>query len=98
MLWYNYQDNIVFILFMFLVAMFIVYFDYMLSIVSLSLCLCISSYSIHPNVHRVGGRDHVSVVLICYLPVNTLYISGHVVDRRCDTTIESFVVHSSSIG
>jgi hypothetical protein len=74
MLWYNCQDNIVFILFMFLVAMFIVYFDYMLSIVSLSLCLCISSYSIHPNkVPWVGGRDHLSVVLICYVPVNTLY-------------------------
>jgi hypothetical protein len=98
MLWYNCQDNIVFILFIFLVAMFIIYFDYMLSIVSLSLCLCISSYSIHPNIHRVGGRDHVSVVLICYLPINTLYILGHVVDCRCDTTIESFVVHSLSIG
>jgi hypothetical protein len=84
---------------MFLVAMFIVYFDYMLSIVSLSLCLCISSYSIHPNkVPWVGGRDHVSVVLICYLSVNTLYILGHVVDRECDTPIESFVVHSPSIG
>jgi hypothetical protein len=98
MLWYNYQDNIVFILFMFKVAMFIVYFDYMLSIVSLSLCLCISSYSVHPNVHRVGGRDHVSIVLICYLPVNTLYIPGHVVDRECNIIVESFVVHSPSIG
>jgi hypothetical protein len=84
---------------MFLVAMFIVYFDYMLSIVSLLLCLCISSYSIHPNnVPWVGGRDHVSVVLICYLPMNTLYIMGHVVDRGCDTPIESFVVYSLSIG
>jgi hypothetical protein len=83
-----------FILFMFLVAMFIIYFDYMLSIASLSLCLCISSYSIHPNVHRVSGRAHVSMVLICYLPVNTLYIPSHVVDRGCDTTVESFVVHS----
>jgi hypothetical protein len=99
MLWYNCQDNIVFILFMFLVAMFIVYFDYMLSIVSLLLCLCISSYSIHSNkVPWVGGRDHVSVVLICYLPTNTLYILGHVVDRGCDTLVESFVVHSPSIG
>jgi hypothetical protein len=90
---------LVFILFMFLVLMFIVYFDYMLSIVSLSLCLCISSYSIHPiKDPRVGGRDHVSVVLICYLPVNTLYILGHVVDHGCDTTIESFVVHSLKIG
>jgi hypothetical protein len=68
--------------------MFIVYFDYMFKIVSLSLCLCISSYSIHPNVHRVGGRDHVSVVLIYYLPMNTLYILGHVVDRGCDTHVD----------
>jgi hypothetical protein len=99
MLWYNCQDNIVFILFMFLVAMFIVYFDYMLSIVSLSLCLCISLYSIHPNkVPWVGGRDHVSVVLICYLSMNTLYILGHVVDSGCDTPVESFVVHSPSMG
>jgi hypothetical protein len=99
MLWYNCQDNIVFILFIFLVAMFIVCFDYMLSIVSLSLCLCISSYSIHPNkVPWVGGRNHVSVVLICYLPTNTLYILGHVVDRGCNTYVESFVVHSLSIG
>jgi hypothetical protein len=84
---------------MFLVSMFIVYFDYMLSIVSLPLSLCISLYSIHPiKDPRVGGRDHVSMVLICYLPVNTLYIPGHVVDRGCDITVESFVVHSQSIG
>ena len=90
---------LVFILFLFLVSMFIVYFDYMLSIVSLPLCLCISSYSIHPiKDQRVGGRDHVSVVLICYLPVNTLYILGHMVGHGCDITVESFVVHSPSIG
>jgi hypothetical protein len=83
---------------MFLVAMFIVYFDYMLSVVSLSLCLCTSSYIIHPNkVPWVSGRDHVSMVLIC-LPTNTLYILGHVVDRGCDTPVESFVVHSLSVG
>jgi hypothetical protein len=59
---------------MFLVSLFIVYFDYILSIVNLSLCLYISSYSIHPiKDPRVGGRDHVSVVLIYYLLVNTLY-------------------------
>jgi hypothetical protein len=90
---------LVFMLFMFLVSMLIVYFDYMLSIVSLPLCLCISSYSIHPiKDPRVGGRDHVSVVLICYLPANTLYILGHMVDHGCDITVESFVVHSLSIG
>jgi hypothetical protein len=84
---------------MFLVAMFIVCFNYMLSIVSLPLCLCISLYSIHPNkVPWVGGRDHVSVVFICYLPANTLCIMGHVVDHGCDTPVESFVVHSPSVG
>jgi hypothetical protein len=89
----------IFILFMFLVVMFIVYFNYILSIVSLSLCLCISSYSVHPNkVPWVGGRDHISVVLICYLSMNTLYILGHMVDRGCDSPIESFVVHSPNIG
>jgi hypothetical protein len=99
MLWYNCRDNIVFILFMFLVTVFIVYFDYMLSIVSLSLCVCISLYSIHPDkVPWVGGRDHVSLVIICYLPANTLYILGYVVDRGCDTPVESFVVHSPSVG
>jgi hypothetical protein len=78
--------------------MFIVYFDYILSIASLLLCLCISSYSADSKVHGVGGRDHVSVVLICYLTANTLYILGHVIDRGCDTTIESFIVHSPNIG
>jgi hypothetical protein len=78
--------------------MFIIYFDYMLSIVSLSLCLYKSSYNAYPNDHRVGGRDHVNMVLRCDLPANTLYIPDHVVDRGCDTTIESFVVHSPNIG
>jgi hypothetical protein len=83
---------------MFKVVMFIIYFDYILSIASLLLCLCISSYSAYSKVHRVGGRYHAILVLICYLPTNTLYILGHVVDRGCDTTVESFVVHSSNIG
>jgi hypothetical protein len=46
----------------------------------------------------VGDRDHVSMVLICYLPTNTLYILGHVVDRRCDTPVDAFVVHTPNIG
>ena len=88
----------IFILFMFFIMMFIVYFDYMLSIASLSLCLCISSYSAHSKVPWVGGRHCVSVVLICCLPVDTPYILGHVVDRGCETPVESFVVHSPTIG
>jgi hypothetical protein len=72
---------------MFFVIMFIVYFDYMLSIASLSLCPCISSYSTRSATHEVSGRHCVSVVLIHCLPADTPYILGHVVDRRCDTPV-----------
>ena len=86
---------LVFILFMFFVIMFNVYFDYILSIASLSLCLCISSYSACSKVHGVSGQHCVSVVLICCLPAD--YIPSHVVDCGCDTPVESFVVHSPNI-
>ena len=89
---------LVFILFMFFVIMFIVYFDYILSIASLSLCLCISSQNARSKVHGVIGRHCVSVVLICCLPVDAPYILGHVVDHGCDTPVESFVIHSPNIG
>jgi hypothetical protein len=39
---------LVFVLFMFKVGIFIVYFDYILSITNLLLCLCISSYALAP--------------------------------------------------
>ena len=64
---------------MFLVIIFIVYFDYMLSIVGLSTYSCISSYSSHFGVHGVSGKHCVSMVLICCLPVNAPYILSHVV-------------------
>ena len=89
---------LVFILFMVFVIMFIAYFDYMLSIASLSLCPCISSYSARSTVHGVSGQHCVSMVLIRCLPMDTPYIPGHVVDRGCDTPVESFVVHSPNIG
>ena len=38
------------------------------------------------------------VVLIHCLPADTPYILDHVVDRGCDTPVESFVVHSLNIG
>ena len=88
---------LVFVLFMFFVIMFI-YFDYMLSIVRLSSCLCISSYNAHSKVPLVSGQHCVNGVLIRCLPANTPYILGHVVDRGCDTPVESFVVHSPNIG
>ena len=78
--------------------MFIVYFDYMFSIVRLSSCSSISSYSARSKVPGVSGRHCVSVVLIRCLPMDATYILGHVVDRGCDTPIESFVVHSPNIG
>jgi len=77
---------------------FIVYFDFIFSIVSLLLCLCINLYSAHSKVPWVGGWHCVSVVLIHYLPMNTSYIPCHMVDRGCDTAVESFVVHSPNIG
>jgi hypothetical protein len=45
----------------------------------------------------VNGKDSVSVVLILYLSVIAPYMSGRVVDRGGDSTIESFVVHSPCI-
>jgi hypothetical protein len=86
------------ILFMFLVIMFIVYFDYMLSIVRLSSCSSTSSYSNRSKVPGVSGRHCVSMVLIRCLPTDAPYILGHMVDRGCDTPVESFVVHSLNIG
>ena len=87
-----------FISFMFLVIMFMVYFDYILSIARLSLYLCISLYSAHSKAPWVSGRHCVSVVLIHCLPTDTPYILDHMVDRGCDTSVESFVVHSPYIG
>jgi hypothetical protein len=43
---------------------------------------------------ELSGQLYVSVVLKYYLPVDAFYTLGHVVDRGCDTPVESFVVHS----
>jgi hypothetical protein len=40
------------------------------------------------------GRHYVSMVLRYCLPIDALYTLGHMVDRGCDTPIESFVVYS----
>jgi hypothetical protein len=63
---------------MFLFVMFIVYFGYMSSIVSLLLSSCIYLYSTHPNMQDpwVGGRHYVSVVLRYCLSVNAPYTRG----------------------
>jgi hypothetical protein len=46
----------------------------------------------------VNGKDSVSVVLILYLSAIAPYMSGRVVDRGGDNTIESFAVHPSCTG
>ena len=43
---------------------------------------------------ELSGRHYVSVVLKYCLPADALYTLGHVVDRECDTIVESFIVHS----
>jgi hypothetical protein len=72
-----------------------VYYGYIFSIVDLPLYSCMESYS--PDLDHlltwVNGKDSVSVVLILYLYVIALYVSGRVVDRGGDSTIESFAVH-----
>ena len=46
------------------------------------------------GAHELSGRHYVSMVLKYCLPTDAFYTLGHVVDRGCDTPIESFVVHS----
>ena len=43
---------------------------------------------------ELSGRHYVSMVLRYCLPADALCTLGHVVDRGCDTPVESFVVHS----
>jgi hypothetical protein len=43
---------------------------------------------------ELTGQYYVSVVLKYCLPTNAFYTLDHVVDRRCDTPVESFIVHS----
>jgi hypothetical protein len=87
---------------MFLIAMFIVYFDYMSSIVTLLLLiLCICSYNVYPKVPRVDDLHYVGVVLryIAYLSVLP-DVLGRVVDREGDyySFVESSIVHPLCIG
>jgi hypothetical protein len=82
--------------------MFIVYFDYMSSIVTLLLLSsCICSYSIYPKVPRVDDLHYVGVVLryIAYLRVLP-NILERVVDRKGDyySFVDSSVVHPMRIG
>ena len=70
-----FMATLIFIFFMFLIAMFIVYFDYISNIVSLLLCLCIRSYRAHPNMQDpwVSGMHYVSVVLRYYISTDAFH-------------------------
>jgi hypothetical protein len=77
-----------------------VYYDFMFSIVDLPLYSCMELYSPHLDhlLTWVNGKDSVSVVLILYLSAIARYMSGHVVVRGGDSTIESFAVKPPCIG
>jgi hypothetical protein len=46
---------------------------------------------------ELSGRHYVSMVLTYCLSADAFCTLGHVVDRVCDTFVESFVVHSPFI-
>ena len=46
---------------------------------------------------ELSGQHYVSMVLRYCLPTDALCTLGHVVDHRCDTPVESFVVHSQFV-
>jgi hypothetical protein len=72
---------------MFIVIMFMVCIDYMLSIIIMFMHKIAKRSLLCSN--GVSGRHCASVVLI---PVDAPYIPDRVVDREGDSLIESFVV------
>jgi len=85
---------------MFLIAIVIVYFDYMSRIVGLILLnLCNCSYSVYLIDLWVDGRQYVDVVsrYFIYLRVHP-DVSRRVVDHVGDTYVRSYVVHPPYVG
>jgi len=76
---------------MFLIILFLVYFNYMLSVVRLELCLCIGSYSAYSLGRWVSDRYCVGEVPRLYLSVITSYSPKLEVDRESDNPVQSFV-------
>ena len=80
---------------MLLFIMFLVCFSYMLDIVMIDdefmhmFTKRLAQYS-----SELSGQHYVSMVLRYCLPVDAFCTLGHVVDRGCDTPVESFVVNS----
>jgi hypothetical protein len=83
---------------MFSIVLFIAYLDYILCIVRIHAYSYIRLHSAHSLTSWVSDQQHVSMVLRCGLSTIAPYILGSVVDRGCDTSIESFVVHTLNIG
>jgi hypothetical protein len=84
---------------MFLFILFLVCFSSMLDIVMINnefmyeFAKHLAQYS-----SELSGQHYVSMVLKYCLPVDAPYIPGHVVDCKCNTLVESFVVHSPFVG
>jgi len=80
-----------FYLLMFSIILFLVYFDYMLSVVRLELCLCIESYNAYSLGRWVSDRYCVGEVPRPYLCAITPYSPELEVDRGSDSPVESFL-------
>ena len=80
-----------FYLLMFSITLLLVYFDYMLSVVRLELCLCIGSYSAYSLGRWISGRYCVGEVPRPYLSAITPYSPELELDRGSDSPVESFV-------
>jgi len=80
-----------FYLLMFSIILFLVYFDYMLSVVRLELCLRIRSYSAYSLGRWVSDRYSVGEVPRPYLSAITPYSPKLEVDRGSDSPVESYV-------
>ncbi len=90
--------DIILLLIMFSIMLFIAYLDSILCIVRMHSYSYIGLYSTHSLISWVGDEQHVSIVLRCGLFTNAPYILGSVVDRGCNTPVESFVVHTPNVG
>ena len=80
-----------FYLLMFLIILFLAYFDYMFSVVRLELCLCIRSYSAYSLGRWVSDRYCVGEVPRPYLTTITPYSLKLEVDRGSDSSIGPFI-------
>ena len=80
---------------MLLFIMFLVCSSYMLDIVMIDdEYMHMFAKRLAQYLSELSGRHYVGVMLKYCLPSDAFYTLGHVVDRGCDTSIESFVVHS----